>query len=583
MRHTKIVCTIGPASEDMEILKEMILSGMTVARMNFSHGLHEEHERRIKLVRQAAKEVGKIVAIMLDTKGPEIRTGLIEGGKMTLNEGDNIILTTEEVMGTPEKISVTYGSIHQDVKPGNRILMDDGLLELRVKKIEGIEVHCEVLNGGVLSNRKGVNIPDISVNLPAVTEKDIEDILFGIEQDVDFIAASFIRSASDVLEIRKMIEEHKADIDIISKIESQDGVDNIDEILAVSNGIMVARGDLGVEIPSEEVPLVQKKLIDKCNKAGKPVITATQMLDSMMRSPRPTRAEANDVANAIFDGSDAIMLSGETAAGKYPAQAVETMARIAERTETALQYEEILGKKQMLPQKTVTDAISYATSNIALELDAAAIITPTSSGSTARMISRYKPKAKIIAATPDLKVAQKMCLVWAVHPVVIRQTTGTDEMITEGVQRTLEAGLISLGDLVIVTAGVPVGVPGTTNLLKVHIVGEIVAKGTGIGNKIVTGKVRKVLSGEEAFAKISKGDILVANSTDKEYVKAMEKAVAIITEEDGTTSHAAIVGVSINVPVIVGCTDAMTVLNENSTVTVDTARGIVYRGVTKTL
>jgi len=583
MRHTKIVCTIGPASENIETLREMIKSGMTVARLNFSHGSHEEHANRIKLIRQAADEVGKIVAIMLDTKGPEIRTGLIEGGKINLVEGDRIILTAEQVMGTSEKISVTYESIHKDVKPNNRVLLDDGLIELLVKEIIDTEVHCEVLNGGELSNRKGVNIPDILVNLPAITEKDIEDIVFGIEQDVDFIAASFIRTAADVLEIRKILEEYKADIHIISKIEDQAGVNNIEEILVVSDGIMVARGDLGVEIPSEEVPLVQKRLIEKCNKVGKPVITATQMLDSMMRSPRPTRAEANDVANAIFDGSDAIMLSGETAAGKYPVQAVETMARIAERTETALQYEEILGKKEMLPQKTVTDAISYSTSNIALELDASAIITPTASGSTARMVSKYKPKAKIIAATPYLKVAKKMCLVWAVQPILVRKTTGTDEMITESVQRTLEAGLISLGDLVVITAGVPVGVPGTTNLLKVHIVGETVARGTGIGSQVVTGKIKKVSSGEEAVNKISQGDILVTYGTDKEYVSAMEKAVAIITEEDGITSHAAVVGVSINTPVIVGCADAMRILDENSTVTIDTARGIVYRGVTKTL
>lgn len=583
MRHTKIVCTIGPASENIQTLKEMIQSGMTVARLNFSHGSHEEHENRIKLVRQAAKEVGKIVAIMLDTKGPEIRTGLIEGDKITLSEGNSIILTAEQVMGTPEKISVTYECIHKDVKPGNKILLDDGLIELLVKKVVGTEVHCEILNGGELSNRKGVNIPGVHVNLPAITEKDVKDIVFGIEQEVDFIAASFIRAASDVLEIRRILEEHEADIHIISKIENQAGVSNIDEILAVSDGIMVARGDLGVEIPSEEVPLVQKTLIEKCNKAGKPVITATQMLDSMIRNPRPTRAEANDVANAIFDGSDAVMLSGETAAGKYPVQSVKTMARIAERTETALKYEEILGKKEMLPQKTVTDAISYATCNIALELDAAAIITPTASGFTARMVSKYKPKAKIIAATPYLKVAKKMCLVWAVHPVLVRKTDGTDEMITEGVQRTLEAGLISLGDLVVITAGVPVGVPGTTNLLKVHIVGEIVARGTGIGNRIVTGKIRKVSSGEEAVSKISPGDILVTHGTDKEYVPAMEKAVAIITEEGGITSHAAVVGISINVPVIVGCENAMKVLDENSTVTIDAARGIVYRGVTKAL
>ncbi|KUO49013.1 MAG: pyruvate kinase [Desulfitibacter sp. BRH_c19] len=582
MRHTKIVCTIGPASENIRALSEMIDAGMTVARLNFSHGSHEEHENRIKLVRQAAKETGKIVAIMLDTKGPEIRTGMIEGDKITLKEGNSIVLSTQEVKGTPEKISISYEGLHKDITPGNKILLDDGLIELLVKKVIDTEIHCEILNGGEISSRKGVNIPGVHVNLPAITEKDVDDILFGINQEVDFIAASFIRTASDVLEIRKILEEYGADIHIISKIENQAGVNNIDEILTVSDGIMVARGDLGVEIPPEEVPLVQKTLIEKCNKAGKPVITATQMLDSMIRNPRPTRAEANDVANAIFDGSDAVMLSGETAAGKYPVQSVKTMAKIAERTETALKYEEILGKKDLLPQRTVTDAISYSTCNIALELDASAIITPTASGFTARMVSKYKPKAKIIAATPYLKVAKKMCLVWAVHPILVRETNGTDEMITEGVQRTLESGIISLGDLVVITAGVPVGVPGTTNLLKVHIVGEIVARGTGIGNKIVTGKIKKIVSGKDAVEKISQGDILVTHGTDKDYVPAMEKAVAIITEEGGITSHAAVVGISINVPVIVGCKNAMS-LDDNSTITIDSARGIIYRGVTKAL
>ncbi len=583
MRHTKIVCTIGPASENLEILKQMIEAGMTVARLNFSHGSHEEHAKRIELIRQAAKETGRQIAIMLDTKGPEIRTGLIEGDKITLKNGDNIILTIEEIIGTKEKISVSYKGLTKDVKEGTRILLDDGLIELVVKKIEGNDVYCEVQNGGDLSSRKGVNIPGVHVNLPAITEKDISDILFGIEQDVDFIAASFIRTASDVLEIRKILEEHNADIHIISKIENQAGVNNIDEILSVSDGIMVARGDLGVEIPSEEVPLVQKTLIEKCNRIGKPVITATQMLDSMIRNPRPTRAEANDVANAIFDGSDAVMLSGETAAGKYPIEAVKTMAKIAERTETALKYEEILGKKEMLPQRTVTDSISYASCNIALELGASAIITPTASGFTAKMVSKYKPKSKIIAATPSPKVARKMCLVWAVYPVLVNQTYGTDEMITEGVKRSLEAGLISLGDLVVVTAGVPVGVPGTTNLLKVHIVGEVVARGMGIGNKVVTGTVKVVKNGQEALEKISHGDILVTHGTDKEFVPAMEKARAIVTEEGGLTSHAAVVSLSIDVPVIVGVENAMKLLDENSTVTIDAARGVIYRGVTKAL
>ncbi|WP_028306986.1 pyruvate kinase [Desulfitibacter alkalitolerans] len=583
MIHTKIVCTLGPASEKVEILTQMIEAGMTVARLNFSHGSHEEHANRIRLVRQAAKEAGKDVAIMLDTKGPEIRTGLMEADKILLKTNEHIMLTTEDILGTPERISITYKELYRDVKPTNKILLDDGLIELEVEKVEGTEIYCKVLNGGELSNRKGVNVPGVQVNLPAITEKDKADIHFGIEQEVDFIAASFIRTASDVLEIRKILEDNGADIHIISKIENQEGVDNIEEILAVTDGIMVARGDLGVEIPSEEVPLVQKMLIEKCNRLGKPVITATQMLDSMIRNPRPTRAEANDVANAIFDGTDAIMLSGETAAGKYPLQSVQTMAKIAKRTETALKYEELLGKKQLLPQKTVADAISFSSCNIALELDASAIITPTTSGSTARMISKYRPKSKIIAATPDQRVARKMSLVWGVQPVITNETKGTDEMIAQAVQRSLEEEKIYLGDLVIITTGVPVGVPGTTNLLKVHIVGEAAARGMGIGSQVVTGKLKIAKDADEALDKVTKGAILVAYGTDKDYIKAMEKAAAIITEEGGLTSHAAVVGISLGIPVIVGVSDAMKILEDDLTVTIDTPRGVIYKGVTKAL
>ncbi|MEW6623842.1 MAG: pyruvate kinase [Bacillota bacterium] len=583
MRHTKIVCTIGPASEDINILKNMIEAGMSVARLNFSHGSHEEHARRIEMVRLAAGQVSGEVAIMLDTKGPEIRTGLIEGDKVYLSAGSILAITAEDVMGTQNRISISYKGLVHDIKPGDKILLDDGLIELEVLRVENSDIVCRVLNGGEISNRKGVNVPGVHVNLPAITEKDVKDIIFGIEQGVDFIAASFVRTAADVLEIRRILEMYNADIHIISKIENQAGVQNIDEIIQVSDGIMVARGDLGVEIPSEEVPLVQKTLIEKCNRLGKPVITATQMLDSMIRNPRPTRAEASDVANAIFDGTDAVMLSGETAAGKYPVESVKTMAKIAERTETALKYEEILGKKGILPQRTVTDAISYATSNIALDLDASAIITPTASGFTARMVSKYRPKSKIIAATPNPKAAKKLCLVWAVHPICVKETEGTDEMISEAVQKSLEHGKISLGDLVVITAGVPAGIPGTTNLLKVHIVGEVAARGVGIGGKVVTGKIIKVKNAREAVASISQGDVLVTYSTNKDYIPAMEKAAAIITEEGGLTSHAAVVGLSLDVPVIVGVENAMDVLSNNSIVTVDSSQGIIYRGVTKAL
>jgi len=583
MRRTKIVCTIGPASESVEKLCQLIESGMNVARLNFSHGTHEEHGQRIQNVREAVKITNKPVAIMLDTKGPEIRTGLLKEGKITLETGKEIVLTTEEIQGDAQRLSVNYPGLPQDVQPGNHILLDDGLIALRVLKVEGTEIYCQSLNGGELSNRKGVNVPGVNINLPAITEKDIADIKFGIEQDVDFIAASFIRSASDVLEIRKILEEYKADIHIISKIENQQGVTNIDEILEVSDGLMVARGDLGVEIPAEEVPLIQKMMIEKCNRAGKPVITATQMLDSMIRNPRPTRAEASDVANAILDGTDAIMLSGETAAGKYPLESVQTMARIAARTEAALKHETIVSMRGIITRQTTTDAISHATCTTAHNLGAAAIITATESGSTARMVSKYRPKAPIIAVTPRAKAQRKLLLVWGVEPIHAPETEGTDAMIEQSINASLNAGLIKNGDLVVITAGVPVGVPGTTNLLKVEVVGQILAQGTGIGRKNVTGAVQVARSAKQAITEIQPDEILVVQATDADYVPAMEKAAAVITEEGGLTSHAAVVCLSLGKPVIVGVEKATEKLPTGTLVTLDVTRGVIYRGRAKVM
>lgn len=583
MRRTKIVCTIGPASESVEMLCRLIESGMNVARLNFSHGNHEEHGQRIKNIREAVKLTNTPVAIMLDTKGPEIRTGLLAEGKITLEAGKEIILTTEDILGTQERITVNYPGLPQDVGPGNRILIDDGLIALEVIKVEGTEIYCKILNGGEIANRKGVNVPGANINLPAVTEKDIADIKFGIEQGVDFIAASFIRSAGDVLEIRKILEEHNADIHIISKIENKQGVDNLDEILEVSDGLMVARGDLGVEIPAEEVPLIQKLMIEKCNKAGKPVITATQMLDSMIRNPRPTRAEASDVANAIFDGTDAIMLSGETANGKYPAEAVQTMARIALKTETALKNDELVQMRGKVTRQTTTDAISYATCTIAHNLEAAAIITATESGSTARMVSKYRPKAPIIAVTPRMQTLRKLLLMWGVKPIYAPPTEGTDAMIEQSINVSLEEGLIKNGDLVVITAGVPVGVPGTTNLLKVEVVGQILAQGIGIGRKNVTGTVQVAKSAKQAITEIKPNEILVVHSTDADYVPAMEKAAAVITEEGGLTSHAAIVCLNLGKPVIVGVKNATEKLPTGTLITLDVERGLIYRGRAKVM
>lgn len=583
MRKTKIVCTIGPASESVEKLVQLIEKGMNVARLNFSHGTHAEHLARVKNIREAAAKTGTVVAIMLDTKGPEIRTGVLKTEKIRLVNGRKIKLTPKEVEGTEELLSLSYPDLTKDVAPGDRILIADGLVELRVEKVVDDYVECMIVNGGEIGSRKNVNIPGVKVKLPSITEKDVEDINFAVEHGFDFIAASFVRTAGDVLAIRRILEEKDADISIIAKIESRQGMENIDEILKVADGIMVARGDLGVEIPTEEVPLVQKMIIEKCNRAGKPVITATQMLESMVHNPRPTRAEATDIANAIFDGTDAIMLSGETAAGEFPVEAVQIMARIAQRTEVALRYKELSIKREASPLRTVTDAISHATCTTAFDLGAAAIITSTKSGYTARMVSKYRPHAPIIAVTPKMSVVRKLNLVWGVYPLLVAETTGTDEMIAEAIQTSLAANLIKCGDLVVITAGVPVGVPGTTNLLKVHIVGDVVLRGAGIGARAVTGKVKIVKNAREALQRIEPGDIMVTNSTEREFVPAIEKCAAIITEVGGLTSHAAIVGLNLGIPVVVGADGATSILEDGQTVTVDGMRGLVYRGAARVL
>lgn len=581
MRKTKIVCTIGPASETTEKLVEILEAGMNVARLNFSHGDFDEHGVRINNIREAAKKTEKNVAILLDTKGPEIRTHTMENGAIELQKGSEVIISMEEVVGTTDKFSVTYEGLLDDVHVGSKILLDDGLIGLEVIEINQSkkELKTKILNSGTLKNKKGVNVPGVSVNLPGITEKDAKDIVFGIEQGVDFIAASFVRRASDVLEIRELLEEHSAGhIHIIPKIENQEGVDNIDAILEVSDGLMVARGDLGVEIPAEEVPLVQKELIKKCNALGKPVITATQMLDSMQRNPRPTRAEASDVANAIFDGTDAIMLSGETAAGVYPVEAVQTMHSIASRTETALAYRETLARRSKQSGTTITDAIGQSVVHTALNLDVSAIVAPTESGHTARMISKYRPKAPIIAVTFNDSVTRKLSLVWGVYPKLGQQANSTDEMLDIAVQEALNSTIIKHGDLIVITAGVPVGEAGTTNLMKIHVVGDVIAKGQGIGRKTTFGKVVVATTGDEANEKMTDGAILVTTSSDRDMIKSLEMASALITEEGGLTSHAAVVGLSLGIPVIVGVENATSVLKDGQEITVDSERGAIYDG-----
>ncbi|MBT2754472.1 pyruvate kinase [Mesobacillus foraminis] len=581
MRKTKIVCTIGPASESIENLISLLNAGMNVARLNFSHGDHEEHGARIKNIREAARQTGKNVAILLDTKGPEIRTNNMENGAIELKAGNEIIVSMTEVLGTTEKFSVTYERLIEDVHSGAKILLDDGLIGLEVLSIDKAnnEIRTKILNSGTLKNKKGVNVPGVSVKLPGITEKDAQDILFGIEQGVDFIAASFVRRGSDVLEIRGLLEENNATyIQIIPKIENQEGVDNIDEILEVSDGLMVARGDLGVEIPAEEVPLVQKALIKKCNTLGKPVITATQMLDSMQRNPRPTRAEASDVANAIFDGTDAIMLSGETAAGQYPIEAVQTMHNIASRAEEALDHKELLSIRSKDTEHTITDAIGQSVAHTALNLEVNAIITPTESGHTARMISKYRPKAPIVAVTSNDHILRRLALVWGVYPQLGQVAKTTDEMLDNAVEESMKSGLVKHSDLVLITAGVPVGESGATNLMKIHVVGDVIAKAQGIGRKSAYGKAVLARTAKEALDKVKEGSILVTVATDRDMVPAIEKCSALIVEEGGLTSHAAVVGLNIGIPVIVGVENVMELFEEGQEITVDAQRGVVYNG-----
>ncbi len=581
-KKTKIVCTLGPASQSEETLTKLVENGLNVCRFNFSHGSHEEHKERMDTVKKVREKLNKPVAILLDTKGPEIRTGNFADPEVFLEEGSKFIITMEDVIGTNEICTVSYKGLAEDVVEGDKILIDDGLVGLRVEEVIGEEIHCIVENSGIVKNHKGINVPGVKINLPALTPKDVSDIEFGIAQGIDFIAASFVRKASDVLAIREVLENNNAtDIQIISKIENQEGVDNLEEILQVSDGLMVARGDLGVEIPTEEMPIVQKEMIKKCNELGKPVITATQMLDSMIRNPRPTRAEVTDVANAIYDGTDAIMLSGETAAGKYPVEAVKVMAAIAKRIEETLDHDNTLRNKG-LNSTNVTDAISYATCTTAKSLNASAIVTSTSSGHTARMVSKFKPNTPIIAATPNERTSRQLALSWGVYTVICQQALTTDDLIDNSIESSKKEGFIKEGELVVITAGVPTGVSGTTNLIKVHVISEEICQGIGIGRDTVEGTVRFVKSGETCD-NFHEGDILVTNMTDKDMNPYIEKAAAIVTEDGGMTSHAAIIGINLGKPVIVSARDILSNVEDGELVTVDAARGVVYRGSSRVL
>jgi pyruvate kinase len=584
MKKTKVVCTIGPASETYDILKNLVQKGMNVARLNFSHGNQQEHQQRIEVIKRVREDLEVPLAIMLDTKGPEIRTGKFKVDKVELQEGDSYIITTRDVLGDQSMASVTYKGIIDDLEIGDKILIDDGLVSLKVEGfLNETDIQCTVENNGEIKDHKGVNLPGVKTNLPPLTEKDIDDIKFGIRMGVDFIAASFVRKAEDVLEIKAILEENGGEsIQIIPKIENQEGVDNLDAIIEVSDGIMVARGDLGVEVPTEDIALIQKDMIARCNAVGKPVITATQMLDSMIRNPRPTRAEVTDVSNAILDGSDAIMLSGETAAGKYPEEAVKTMATIAVRTEESIDYGKKLKERGSEDAPSVTDAISYATCTTAMDLEAAAIITATSSGHTARMVSKFRPSSSIIAATTKEHVRRQLSLSWGVYSMLMDELEGTDDIINLSVMEALRKNHIQAGDLVVITAGVPVGVSGTTNLIKVHVASEILLSGKGIGKQSITGRAIVVNSNED-LEKVEKGDILVSYATNRDYIEAMERAGAVVVEEGGLTSHAAIVGLNLHKTTVVEVDNATTKLENGDIITVDGKTGLIYSGKSKVL
>lgn len=585
MRRTKIICTLGPKTRDEENIKKIINAGADAIRINFSHDNHEIHGETVKKVIKIRKALGKSIPLILDTKGPEIRTGVMKDDlEHRLNIGDTFTLTTKEIEGDAKKVSITYKNLPFDLTKGSRILIDDGLIELCVKRLTDTEIECEVVSGGVLGSRKGINIPDVFVNLPALTEKDILDVQFASKAGFDYIAASFIRQASDIMKIRQVLKDSEGgDIQIIAKIENRDGVNNIDEIIEVADAIMVARGDLGVEIPTEEVPIVQKMLIKKANKAGKPVITATQMLDSMIRNPRPTRAETTDVANAIFDGTSAIMLSGETAKGDYPIESIQTMAKIAMTAEAELMRNE---HERLTPKKygiSMTNAVSHAACSTAKELEAACIVSITKSGYTARSISKFKPSCPIVGCTNDERVLRQLNLVWGCIPVLISSKEGesTDDTFAQAVQKIQELGIASQGDAIVLSASVPVGVEGTSNIMRVQYVGNILTKGIGFGYKKITGRACVIKALAEAKKTFKQGDILVAHKTSNELLPFMKKASAIVVEEavPEENNHAVIVGRALDIPVIIGATGILEGLKTDTVITVDSENGYIYNGM----
>lgn len=580
MRKTKIICTMGPATDNESVLRDLMIAGMDVARLNFSHGTHEEAKKRMDLIKKVREELDAPVAILLDTKGPEIRVKTFAGGKAVLREGEKFTLYTDDVEGDDTKVSITYKDLPRDIAAGARLLIDDGLIALEAISVKPDRIICEVKNGGTVSNSKGINVPNVSLSMPYLSEKDIEDIIFGIEQDVDFIAASFVRTADDIIEIKNILDKNGGkNIQIIAKIENAEGVENIDAILRECQGVMVARGDMGVEIALEDLPVIQKEIIKKTYRAGKKVITATQMLDSMIRNPRPTRAETTDVANAIYDGTSAIMLSGETAIGKYPVETVKTMAMIAERTERDIDYVKRLSNITLGENMNITNALSHATCTTAHDLHASAIIALTYSGGTATMVSKFRPNCPIIAPTMNEKVRRQLNLSWGVTPILSEMRNNTDELFDHAVECAQKTGIVKNGDLVVITGGAPVGISGTTNVMKVHLVGNVLVRGMGITKLHTTGNVCVARSVEELKQTFKIGDIVVTGNASNEMVPFLKKAGGIICEEKGSENHAAILGMALDIPVITGAEFATKILKTGTVVTLDASRGYVYGGV----
>ena len=582
MRKTKIICTLGPSTDKDGVLRELIANGMNVARFNFSHGSHEEHKGRLDLLKSLREELGKPVAALLDTKGPEIRLKDFKNGTEMLEAGQTFTLTTRDVEGTKEICSITYKDLPHDVAPGGTIMLDDGLIKLQIQTVNDTDIVCTVLNNGKIKNKKGVNVPGVHLSMPYMSQRDKDDIIFGIEQGFDFIAASFVRTAQDVYEIRNLLNEYDSNIRIIAKLENREGVNNIDSILAAADAVMVARGDLGVEIDFTELPGIQKTIIDRSFSFGKPIVTATQMLDSMMVNPRPTRAEISDVANAIYDGTSAIMLSGETAAGAYPVEALKTMSAIAERTEQEGHY---LRGRLMEPNTgkiSVSDATAHAACLTAKDVNAAAIVTVSESGNTARLLSKYRPSQPIIACVMDEQVQRQLSVSWGITPLMMDLATSTDELIEKSTALAKEHGYLHDGELAVVTAGVPVGVSGTTNMIKIHMIGNCLATGVGVGPEgaalaNATGKACVCRTIEEIRAKFKPGMVLVVPSTSNEMLSYVRDAAALVVEEAGLNSHAAIAGKALLKPTIVGAVGATAHIRDGLMVAVDCAHGSVQR------